>query len=157
MTQKPRRPGTPCGQSTPRSQSTLRSQSTSTARGQAMRASRAIPAQLKRQVWARDQGRCGFIGEDDHRCNETRWLEYAHLHPWGKGGQHSLDNLGLRCRAHNAYEASRDYGVEFMQEKLWTRRPVHRVREPVQRYQVGVAKLAATKRSPWLVEGERRG
>jgi hypothetical protein len=149
MTEKPRTPSTPRGESTPRSQSMStprgesmpRSQSMSAAHAQSTRRSRAIPAQLKRQVWERDEGRCGFIGEDGHRCNETRGLEYAHLHPWGKGGQHSLENLGLRCRAHNAYEASRDYGVEFMQEKLWTRRPVHRVREPVQRYQVGVTGL----------------
>jgi hypothetical protein len=157
MTEKPRARSTPRGQSTPRSQSmsTARSQSTSTPGGQAMRASRAIPAQFKRQVWERDEGRCGFMGEDDHRCNETRGLEYAHLHPWGKGGQHSLENLGLRCRAHNAYEASQDYGVEFMQEKRCTRRPVHCVREPVQRYQAGVTHLQL-RSVAWLV-GERRG
>ncbi len=81
------------------------------------RRSRAIPAAIRRAVYARDGGRCAFIGEDGHRCNETRALEYAHLEPWAKGGEHSVENLSLRCRAHNAYEAQRDYGELFMQRK----------------------------------------
>jgi 5-methylcytosine-specific restriction endonuclease McrA len=86
-------------------------------RGTSSRTSRAVPADLKRAVWQRDQGRCGFISKDGHRCGATRALEYAHLHPWAKGGEHTLDNLCLRCRAHNAYEANRDYGERFMHSK----------------------------------------
>jgi 5-methylcytosine-specific restriction endonuclease McrA len=108
----------------------------STPRGQSMQSSRAIPAQLKREVWERDDGRCGFVGEEGRRCNETRGLEYAHVRAWSKGGEHRLDNLGLRCRAHNAYEANQDYGEEFMQEKRRARQRVHRVKEPGRRYQV---------------------
>jgi len=75
---------------------------------------RATPAALRREVWRRDEARCAFVGEDGHRCNETRGLEFAHLEPWGKGGKHSAGNLALRCPAHNAFEADRDYGASHM-------------------------------------------
>lgn len=68
-------------------------------------------------MWHRDQGRCGFVGTDGRRCGETRGLEFAHQKPWGKGGDHSAENLSLRCRAHNALEADRDYGEAFMRGK----------------------------------------
>jgi hypothetical protein len=54
-------------------------------RGIRGRSSRAVPAQLKRAVWKRDQGRCGFISEGGHRCGATRALEYA-LQPNVHGG-----------------------------------------------------------------------
>ena len=78
---------------------------------------RPTPAALRRLVWARDQGRCTFVGDDGHLCNETRCLEFAHLHPWGKGGEHSARNVALRCRAHNAFEAERDFGASFVASK----------------------------------------
>ena len=93
--------------------------------------SRSIPAHVRREVWERDQARCAFVGEDGRRCSETRCLEYAHAHPWGKGGEHTATNVALRCRAHNAYEANRDYGEAFMASK---RREPSRVREPVAHY-----------------------
>jgi 5-methylcytosine-specific restriction endonuclease McrA len=111
QTDKPRKPNTPRGMST--------------------RSSRAVPPVLKRAVWQRDGGRCGFIGEDGRRCGATRALEFAHLHPWAKGGAHSLENLGLRCRAHNAHEANRDYGARLMKERRGQGSGAHRVREPV--------------------------
>jgi len=103
---------------------------------------RDIAAVLRREVWMRDEGRCSFLGEDGHRCNETRCLEFGHLHPWGKDGEHSPDNLALRCRAHNAFEADRDFGVSFMASKR-KRKTRLKVREPVARY---VARF--TRRSP---------
>ena len=66
-----------------------------------------------------------------HRCNETRCLEYAHIEPWAKGGEHTVDNVALRCRAHNTYEAVRDYGELFMQRKIDEARSV---REPASTY-----------------------
>lgn len=80
--------------------------------------SRHIPAQVRRVVWERDGGTCAFVGEDGHRCNETRFIEFAHLEPWGRGGAHTTDNVGLRCRVHNGYEAVRDYGPLFMARKI---------------------------------------
>lgn len=81
------------------------------------RRTRTIPAAIRREVHDRDQGRCAFVGSDGHRCNEIRRLEYAHLKPWARGGEHSVANIALRCAAHNALEADRDYGVGFMARK----------------------------------------
>ena len=80
--------------------------------------SRHVPAQVRRVVWERDGGKCGFVGEDGRRCNETRFVELAHVEPWARGGAHTVDNVGLRCRAHNDYEAVRDYGPLFMARKI---------------------------------------
>jgi len=66
--------------------------------------SRHIPAAVKRDVWARDGGRCAFQGEHG-RCGETGLLEFHHVVPYADGGETSAANLELRCRAHNQYEA----------------------------------------------------
>lgn len=68
------------------------------------RTSRHIPAAVKREVWRRDGGRCAFRGTQG-RCTETGFLEFHHVVPFADGGQTTVGNLELRCRAHNAYEA----------------------------------------------------
>lgn len=70
---------------------------------------RHIPAAVKRDVWARDEGRCAFIGPHG-RCSETGFVEYHHVVPYARGGASDAANLELRCRAHNAYEAEREFG-----------------------------------------------
>jgi len=67
--------------------------------------SRHVPAAVKRHVWARDEGRCAFVGTDG-RCRETGFLEFHHIVPFASGGPTNVANLQLRCRAHNAYEAT---------------------------------------------------
>jgi hypothetical protein len=71
---------------------------------------RHIPAATKRAVWARDRGQCAFIGERG-RCEERGFLEFHHLVPFAGGGETSVSNLELRCRAHNAYEARQHCGA----------------------------------------------
>jgi 5-methylcytosine-specific restriction endonuclease McrA len=71
-----------------------------------------VPAAVRRAVWARDDGRCAFIGADG-RCGETGWLELHHVVPFARGGPTTAENLELRCRAHNAFEAERDFGVRM--------------------------------------------
>jgi hypothetical protein len=71
--------------------------------------SRRIPAAVRRAVWARDEGRCAFVGADG-RCGEAGFLEFHHVVPFAAGGPSTINNLQLRCRAHNAHEAERDYG-----------------------------------------------
>jgi 5-methylcytosine-specific restriction endonuclease McrA len=111
--------------------------------GRGDRRSRAIPAAIKRTVWERDGGSCSFVGPDGRRCGEIRCVEYAHLEPWAKGGEHTVDNVALRCRPHNSYEAVRDYGELFMQRKVDEARST---REPIAVYR----RLAAGR-------GERSG
>ena len=76
------------------------------------RRTRAIPAAIRREVWQRDGGRCTFVDQQGRRCRATRAMEYHHDRPYGKGGQHGADNIALRCRAHNQYQA----------DLLWRRR-----------------------------------
>jgi hypothetical protein len=66
---------------------------------------RHIHAAVQRLAWERDGGQCAFVGENGWRCEERRFLEYHHLRPWIVGGPPSVENIALRCRAHNQYEA----------------------------------------------------
>jgi hypothetical protein len=79
--------------------------------------SRHVPADVKRKVSARDEGRCAFVGRTG-RCTETAGLEFHHVKAFAAGGVATVDNIELRCRVHNKYEAELDFGA----------RAVHRTR-----------------------------
>lgn len=72
--------------------------------------SRCIPAQVRREVWRRDECRCAFVGNGGRRCSSTAFLEFHHVKPFGIDGPSTAGNIELRCRAHNAYEAVLLYG-----------------------------------------------
>jgi hypothetical protein len=72
--------------------------------------SRNVPAAVERQVWTRDGGRCAFVASGGRRCEERRFIEFHHLKPWAAGGPATAENIALRCRAHNAYEAEVYFG-----------------------------------------------
>jgi 5-methylcytosine-specific restriction endonuclease McrA len=78
---------------------------------------RHVPAQERRTVWERDGGRCTGVSETGRRCEERRFLEFDHVIPVARGGRSTADNLRLRCREHNQYEAERIFGAEFMKRK----------------------------------------
>jgi hypothetical protein len=77
-------------------------------------ASRHVPAAVRRVVSARDGGRCRYTDERGQRCTERGRLEFHHRIPFGFGGDHRAENVRLMCRAHNAYLAEYDYGLETM-------------------------------------------
>jgi hypothetical protein len=74
--------------------------------------SRNVPAEVKRIVWVRDGGGCAFVGATGHRCSERGFLEYHHVVPYAVGGQATIANIQLRCRAHNGYEADVFFGTD---------------------------------------------
>jgi hypothetical protein len=78
---------------------------------------RTIPANVRRAVWRRDGGRCTFVSDTGTRCASRSRLEYDHIEPVARGGEATVDNVRLRCRAHNQHEAERLFGVEFMAAK----------------------------------------
>ena len=82
--------------------------------------SRYVPAHLRRAVSGRDGYRCAFVGPEG-RCTETAGLQYHHRIPFADGGPTTVDNLELRCPAHNAYEAERWFGPLFVREtgRVW--------------------------------------
>jgi hypothetical protein len=84
--------------------------------------SRHIPAAVKREVWRRDDGRCVFVGRNG-RCTERGFLEFHHVQPYAAGGAATAANIQLRCRAHNAYEASLFFGSEAPERVREARSP----------------------------------
>jgi len=67
--------------------------------------SRHVPAEVRRRVWLRDSARCAFVGTGGRRCSERSFLEFHHVKPFALGGETTVENVQLRCRSHNAYEA----------------------------------------------------
>ena len=67
-------------------------------------------AAVRRAVSARDESRCGFVSKDGHRCEERRFLEFHHVVPRAAGGRATVDNIQLRCRAHNGHEVDLFFG-----------------------------------------------
>ncbi len=96
--------------------------------------SRYIPAPVKRAVYERDQGQCGYVDPSGRRCTETERLEFHHHKPFGRGGDHSVGNIQLACRTHNGYYAERDYGKEVVERYRIKRRSGSRVSEPAAAY-----------------------
>ena len=74
-------------------------------------ASRRIPSAVRRAVWLRDTGQCAFIGTRG-RCTERGFLEFHHVVPFADGGTATVDNIQLRCRAHNQYESYQLFGTQ---------------------------------------------
>ena len=67
-------------------------------------------------MWQRDEGRCAFVGRIG-RCRETAFLEFHHVAPYAAGGAGTSDNIQLRCRAHNQYEADLFFGDSVVRER----------------------------------------
>ena len=74
--------------------------------------SRDVSAAVQRAVWARDGGRCAFVARNGRRCTERSYLELHHVAPYGIGGESTVANVALRCRAHNEYESELAFGAE---------------------------------------------
>ena len=81
------------------------------------RDSRHIPAHVKRSVRKRDNGQCTYVTETGHRCEARSDLEYDHVLEYARGGEATVSNIRLRCRAHNQHSAERTFGVGFMEHK----------------------------------------
>jgi len=91
---------------------------------------RRIPNAVLRAVWERDCGRCSFTSADGHRCEERSRLEVDHVVPVARGGQPTVENLRLLCRAHNQHAAERTLG----REKVSAGRAVAQRRRAAERF-----------------------
>jgi hypothetical protein len=72
--------------------------------------SRTVPAEVRRAVWIRDQGRCAYVSPRGRRCRERGFLEFHHVKPYALDGPPTITNIELRCRAHNRYESQVVFG-----------------------------------------------
>ena len=73
-------------------------------------ASRHTASHIRRSAWRDDGGQCAFVSKDGRRCTERAFLEFHHIRPYALGGPTSVDNISLRCRRHNQYEAELVFG-----------------------------------------------
>lgn len=78
---------------------------------------RTIPAAVKRAVRSRDGNQCTHTNEHGKRCPERSRLEFEHIMPVARGGESTVGNVRLLCRAHNQLEAERVFGEKFMEHK----------------------------------------
>lgn len=72
--------------------------------------SRTIPAAVRRAVWLRDGARCAFVATGGRRCAARAFLEFHHVQPYATGGPATIDNIALRCHAHNQHERELAFG-----------------------------------------------
>jgi len=87
------------------------------ARADCRPSSRHIPAEVRRQVFDRDAGRCTYLDARGRRCGARAFLEFHHLEPWARGHHHDPDRIALLCRAHNQRAAEADYGRAFIERR----------------------------------------
>src|SRR6478752_5237272 len=57
---------------------------------------RHCPAAVARAVFQRDGQQCSYVSPNGRRCSARRCLELDHVHPWGVGGESTIENLRLR-------------------------------------------------------------
>jgi hypothetical protein len=84
--------------------------------------SRHVAAAALREVYVRDQGCCTFFADDGRRCGQRRFLQLDHVMPHAEGGEPTVANLRLRCRAHNLHTARVHFGREYVRAaaKRWS-------------------------------------
>ncbi len=70
-----------------------------------------LQAEVRRQVWRRDKGRCS-------NCRSTFALEIDHILPRAAGGPSTLENTRLLCRACNQRAAIEYFGLVKMARHL---------------------------------------
>ncbi len=77
-------------------------------------ASRHIPAAIKRAVARRDGDACTFVAPDGRRCGSRDAVEFHHETPFARVPRHRVEEITLRCRAHNRHAAILDFGADHM-------------------------------------------
>ncbi len=73
-----------------------------------------IPLRTRDAVFARDRGRCTYVGSDGKRCDATIRLHVDHIKPVARGGTNEASNLRLLCARHNQLQAERILGRDVM-------------------------------------------
>lgn len=74
----------------------------------------AVPAEVSRQIWKRDNARCVWPMPGGERCGKTWQLQIDHIVPVARGGRSSVENGRLLCAGHNQQAARDTFGDDHM-------------------------------------------
>jgi len=77
-----------------------------------------IPAEVWREVFARDGEACTHVDEHGNRCGCRDFLELDHIIPRAKGGTDEASNLRVVCRSHNRRYAEQAFGDEYVAKRI---------------------------------------
>jgi hypothetical protein len=84
--------------------------------------SRYIPAEIRRVVWDRDQGKCQWPLHCGGICGSTLRPELDHIRGWKPGEPVKIEDLRVLCDFHNDLAAREVYGDDYM-DSFRRRRP----------------------------------
>ncbi|WP_242395776.1 HNH endonuclease [Anaeromyxobacter oryzisoli] len=73
-----------------------------------------LSAEVKRQVWLRDGGRCQYPLDSGGICGSTYLLEFDHREAEALGGPPTVENIHLLCFFHNQLAARKVFGDALM-------------------------------------------
>ena len=77
-----------------------------------------VPAHVRREVWARDEGRCQWPIDGGGICGSTHRLQLDHARAKAQGGEATAANMRVLCEAHNKESARRTFGAEWMEKSV---------------------------------------
>ncbi|HVO30881.1 MAG TPA: HNH endonuclease signature motif containing protein [bacterium] len=75
---------------------------------------KAVPAEVRRAVWERDEGRCVWETASGP-CGSTWKVEGDHIIPEALGGEATVENMRLLCRDHNEQHARDVFGDAWIE------------------------------------------
>ncbi|HEY6557371.1 MAG TPA: hypothetical protein VI072_08860 [Polyangiaceae bacterium] len=87
---------------------------TGTTSAGARKPSSGIPRAVRRAVFERDGEQCTYVAPDGRRCSARAFLELDHIQPRAQGGGDEVQNLRVRCAAHNQLWAEQSYGRQHI-------------------------------------------
>jgi hypothetical protein len=83
--------------------------------------SRYLAVQVRREIHARDGGRCTYVSANGRRCDARTFIQFDHVEPFARDGSSNAPNLRLLCKAHNLLHARKCFGSRYIAAKLATR------------------------------------
>jgi hypothetical protein len=94
---------------------------------------RRIANATSRELAARDDLRCTFVGRGGQRCGATQFTQIHQQEPWARRGDDSLQNLRLLCASHNRLLAEQDFGREFIADRSGVRSAASEIAQSARR------------------------
>lgn len=78
----------------------------------------AVPAAVKREVWARDGSRCSWRMPGGGVCGSDHQVQEDHIIPRARGGSNDASIIRLLCRPHNLMHARQTFRSAFIDSAI---------------------------------------